>query len=439
MNERSLGYAHKLARMIQVDTVSVKDVYDKDKFEKFHDVLKELFPLVWKNSEVHEFNGALLFKWKCASPKGEPILFMSHQDVVEATGKWEHEPFSGDIADGNIWGRGTVDTKGSLFCIFQSIEELMEEGYEPDVDVYIASSCNEETSGQGAPDTVAYLKEQGVHLQFLMDEGGMIKEEPIKGAKGKFAMIGCMEKGWGNYRFVAHSNGGHASAPSKGSALCRLAGFVNEIEKKNPFTARMNPTTIEMFRRLGPTISGPLGFVLRHAKGLSPLLGKLLPKVNHLAGAMISTTLAFTMAKGSDGLNVLPQEAWVTGNIRFINHQGPEETYELLSRIAAKYNVEVEVIDQNAAYPVVDYNAAPFKLVEKTIKDMFPGVIPTPYCMTGGTDARHYSPITENAIRFAPLEITEQQYGSIHGLNENIGVDTLAPGVDFYKQIVKSV
>lgn len=435
----AMTYAQKLAKMIQCETVSIVDMPQPEKFEAFHVVLRQLFPKVFSTMELHDFDGSILLKWASKAPKADPILLMSHQDVVEATGTWSHGPFSGDIENGVLWGRGTVDTKGSLFCIFQAFEELIESGYDPTVDLYIASSCSEEVSGPGAPAIVEYLQKQGVKLQFLLDEGGMIKNEPLKGAKGRFAMIGCLEKGTGNFRFVARSGGGHASAPGRNTPLVRLGKFMCDIEKHSPFTAKLNPTTIEMFRRLGPTISGPLGFVLRHSKGLSPLLNRLLPKVNPLAAAMISTTLAFTMAKGSDGLNVLPQEAYVTGNSRFIHHQGPEETRKLLQTIAAKYDIEVEVINSSDPCPVVDYHSDSFRLVEQTIKELFPGVIPSPYAMTGGTDARFYSPICTNAIRFAPLEINEQQFKSIHGLDENINIDTLPPAVEFYKKVLTSV
>ena len=429
-------HAIRLKKMIMVDTVSIKDYYDKDKFEAFHMVLRELFPLCFEKMEVKEFSGALLLRWKSESAKGDPVLLMSHQDVVEASGCWQHPPFSGDIENGVIWGRGTVDTKGSLYCIFQAVEELLEEDFRPSVDIYIASSCNEETSGPGAADTAAYLKSQGVRLQFLLDEGGMIKAEPLKGALGRFAMIGCVEKGTGNFKFIARSAGGHASTPGRNTPLVRLAAFILDVEKHSPFKAEMNSTSCEMLRRLGKHMSGPLGFVFRHSKGFSPLLEFLLPRVNRLASAMITTTIAFTTAKGSDGLNVLPQEAYVTGNIRFSHQQGVEATFSALKKIAARHDVEVEMIEGHDAYPVVDYNSRAFHMVEDVIKEVFPSVIPVPYCMTGGTDARHYSELTENAIRFAPLEINEQQYKSIHGIDENINIDTLSKGVEFYKRIL---
>ena len=434
-----MTYAEKLSAMIQCETVSERDKLNLEKFEHFQSVLKELFPHVFSTMEVKTFDGSLLLKWKSKESKGNPILFMSHQDVVEATGKWTHPPFSGYIDENNvIWGRGTVDTKGSLCCIFQALEELISEGFSPAVDVYIASSNTEEVAGEGAPKTVAFLKNEGVHLQLLIDEGGMIKAEPLKGAKGTFAMIGCLEKGTNNFRFIARGNGGHASAPGKNTPLVRLGRFMVDMEDHDPFKAKMNATTVEMLRRLGPTIKGPMGFVMRHAKGLSPLLEKVLPSVNPLAAAMIKTTLAFTTAHGSNGLNVLPEYAYVTGNARVIHHCASAETLRILKERASKYNIEVEVIMANEPCPVVDFNGKGFKRVEGIIHELFPNVITSPYAMTGGTDARFYGEIADDCIRFAPLEINEQQFKSIHALDENINASTLDKGVEFYKRVVKS-
>ena len=132
---KEMMYAEKLSKMIQVETISERGVANKHKFDQFHVILKELFPRVFAECEVVEIDSSLLIKMKGKS-NGDPILFMSHQDVVSATGKWQHEPFSGDIADGAVWGRGTVDTKGALFCIFQAFEEALEDGYIPNTLVF---------------------------------------------------------------------------------------------------------------------------------------------------------------------------------------------------------------------------------------------------------------------------------------------------------------
>lgn len=436
-SERSVEYGKQLAKMVQKETISSRFEEDRTKFYEFHEILEELFPNVHQTCEKHVFNGSLLYKWSGKSSE-KPILFMSHQDVVEAGGVWEHEPFSGDIDEsGRVWGRGTVDTKGSLFCIFTAIEELIKDGYQPEVDVYIGSSCTEEWSGDGAPATVAYLKEHGIELALVLDEGGMIIEEPIGGVKGTYGMVGVVEKGYGDVKFTARSGGGHASAPKKNTPLVRLGRFMAEVEKHSPFVCKFSPTLEEMFKRCAPNMDFGMKMIFANMWLFKPLLTKLLPSINAAAGAMLHTTLAFTMAKGSDGLNVLPQEAYVTGNMRFIHHQPNKESIEAVSAIAKKYDIETEVIYQDEPCPIVDFRGDAFKIVEETIHEVYPGIGVCPYIMTGGTDAKYYKEVSKNCVRFAPLYIDGQQYGSIHGLNENIYQGALPMGVDFYKTVIK--
>lgn len=435
--ERAEKYGKQLAQLIQKETISSRFDDDRTKFMEFHDILEEVFPLIHKTCEKHVFNGSLLFKW---SGKGntEPILFMSHHDVVEANGTWEHGAFSGDIDEkGRVWGRGAVDTKASLFCMMTAVEEMIASGYEPECDVYIASSCTEEWSGEGAPETVKYLREQGVKLAYLMDEGGMIIEEPVGGVKGIYGMVGVLEKGYGDVKFIAKGQGGHASAPKKNTPLVRLGKFMTAVEKKSPFVNKFNPTVTEMFRRMAPNMNFGMKLIFANMWLFKGLLKKLLPSISSAAGAMLHTTLAFTMAKGSDGLNVLPQEAYVTGNMRFIPHQDMDESIELITNVAKKYDLETEIIYADASCPVVDFQNKPFQMLEEVASQVYPGIGICPYVMTGGTDAKFYRELSDNCLRFAPLYIDQQQYASIHGLNENIYQGSLPHGVDFYKGMIE--
>ena len=436
-SERAVKYGKQLARMVQDETISSRFEQDRSKFDKFHKTLEDLFPNVHNTCEKHVFDGSLLYKWE-GKGNHEPILFMSHQDVVEANGEWKHEPFSGDIdEDGNVWGRGTVDTKASLFCIFTALEELIAEGYVPECDVYIGSSCTEEWSGDGAPKTVAYLQEKGVKLALVLDEGGMILDEPVGGVKGTYGMVGVIEKGYGDLKFTAHGTGGHASAPKKNTPLVRLAKFMVDVEKHYPFKSKFSPTVEEMFKRMAPNMDFGMKLIFANMWLFKPLLTILLPSINAAAGAMIRTTIGFTTAKGADGLNVLPQEAYVTGNMRFIQHQPTAESIAIISEVAKKYNIETEVIYADQPCPVVDFRSDAFKLIEEVSSEVYPGVGISPYCMTGGTDAKFYTKVCDNCIRFAPLYINAQQYGSIHGLDENINQGVLPKGVDFYKTVIR--
>jgi len=193
----------------------------------------------------------------------------------------------------------------------------------------------------------------------------------------------------------------------------------------------------EMFRRMSPNMNFPMKLIFSNMWLFKGLLVKLLPSISAAAGAMLHTTIAFTTAKGSDGLNVLPQEAYVTGNMRFIGHQDANESIEIITKLAKKFDIEATPLDYSSSCPIVDYHSDAFHKVEEVAKTVYPGIGICPYVMTGGTDAKFYRDLTPNCLRFAPLYIDNQQYGSIHGLNENIYQGTLPMGVDFYKEMIK--
>lgn len=436
-DDKAMLLAQKLSKMIQYDTTSHANVHEEEKFLGFHKVLGELFPLVHEKLERTVIDGNLLYYWKGKSSE-KPILLMSHQDVVPAEGEWLHEPFSGDIADGKVWGRGASDTKCSVMAFFEAVEELLREGYTPDCDVYLASSCTEEWAGDGAPKIVEELKRRGVELFIVCDEGGGIISEPIGGIKGNFAMVGVFEKGKADVKFTARSTGGHASAPAKNTPIARLAAFVNEVETHTPFKRKFLPEVSAMFARLAPYAPFGLKLVMGNLWLFAPIMKPVLGRISAQAGAMLQTTIAFTMQSGSDAYNVLPQEATLGANMRFIPHQGEKESLEIIKALAAKHGLETEIVHSNDYTEPVDINGEAFKLVEKVIGETFPGLPVSPYVMTGATDAQFYQPICPSCIRFAPVIYGPEQMKGMHGLNENIEYNCLPGAVSFYQNLIKA-
>ncbi len=435
--EESLAAAEKLSRMIKYDTTSHAGVSETEKFRGFHKVLEELFPLVHKNLEKTDIDGNLLYFWKGRSDK-KPILIMSHQDVVPAEGTWEHAPFSGDIADGKVFGRGAADTKCSVMAFFEAVEELLAEGYTPTVDVYLASSCTEEWAGDGAPKIVNELKRRGVDLFLLCDEGGGIIEDPIAGINGNFAMVGIFEKGKGDVLFTAESNGGHASAPSKNSPIARLAAFVNEVETDPPFKKKLMPEVAAMFDTLAPYASFGLRLVFGNLWLFRPLLVAVMPALSAQAGAMLKTTIAFTVQTGSDAYNVIPQKATLGANMRFIPHQGEKESLRIIRNVAEKHGLTTEVLHANDCTEPVDINGEGYLLFKDVINETFPGLPVSPYVMTGATDAQFYRDVCKNCLRFAPVIYGPEHMKGMHGLNENIEYNCLPGAVRFYKNLIKA-
>lgn len=435
---REKAYAEKLARMIQAETVSVPGTDQREKFLAFHRVLESLFPLVHEKLDKTEIDGNLLYFWKGKS-SSKPVVLMSHQDVVPAEGDWIHPPFSGDITEGKVWGRGASDTKCSVMAFFQAAEELLAEDFVPENDVYLSSSCTEEWGGDGCPKLVNELKRRGVKPWIVIDEGGGIILEPIAGIQGNFAMIGVLEKGVGDIRFIARSDGGHASAPPKNTPIARLAAFVHETETHRIFRRKMPAAVAEMFSTLAPYASFPLRWIFGNLWLFRPVLLQVLPAISPMAGAMIRTTVAFTMQSGSDAFNVLPQEASVCANMRFIPHQGMKESLKIMKRLAKKHGLTMGVVSAKDACKPVDTEGEAFGYLTAAVRETFPGCPYSPYVMTGATDARYYQEICDNVFRFAPVIYGPEQMKGMHGLNENIETVCLPGAVDFYKCVIGSL
>ncbi len=434
---RAMQYAEILSKLIQVETISSRESNDITKFLGFHEVLRETYPNLFKVAECENFDGSLLLRWKGTDPSLKPVLLMNHHDVVEASGEWTHPAFSGAIADGKVWGRGTLDTKGGLAMMLQAAEELVKEGYTPRRDTYFVSACTEEIGGEGGEAIAKALKERNIEFHLVLDEGGMIMYDPIGGADGTFAMIGVGEKGYVDLKFIAKSNGGHASAPGKNTPLVRLGKFMAEAEKAECFDVYMSDTIKEMLSRFSPTMSGIMKTACSNVNTFKPVLKKVMPMISPAGAALLRTTLAFTMSKGSDGANVIPQEAWVVGNMRFSHHQGKKASVDAITALAKKYDIETVIIDDGIESNIADFKGEAFRFIEKAVGAVFPEYKPVPYIMNAATDSRYFDIVCKSCMRFVPFKINKQQLDSVHGIDENVDVETLAPAVDFYRYIIK--
>lgn len=436
--ERETLYAQKLSRMVQCETISARGVNQRKKFLAYHAVLAGLFPRVHKNLEKHEIDGNLLFKWSGESSE-KPVMLMAHQDVVEAGEGWSKDPFAGKIADGRVWGRGSADTKCSHMAFMQAVEELLAEGYKPRRDIYLASSCTEEIGGPGAGKIASYLKENGVKIFMLCDEGGALIREPVKGVKGVFAMVGMFEKGYGDVLFTAESNGGHASYPGRNTPLVRLGRFMADVDRRSPFKAAFGPVVKGMFQEMAPYAGFGKRLVFGNLWLFGGLLKRTLTKTSPQAAAMLRTTICFTTAQGAEGYNVIPQTASVGANMRFIPHQDMGKSLKRITRLARRYGLMTEIVAGNPASRQVDAGGEAFRLTQTVVAEVFPGAVCTPYPVTGGTDCRFFEGVAENCIRFSPVIYGAEQLAGMHGADENIETACLPGAVDYYKTLIRKL
>lgn len=255
--------------------------------------------------------------------------------------------------------------------------------------------------------------------------------------KKPFAMIGIIEKGYCDLRFVARSKGGHSSSPPKHTPIARLSAFVDYCENHSIFKHRMTPASRAMLKGLSSGLSGALAFVTRHVDFFRPIIVKALPKLSTFGAALLGTTMTFTMAQGSAAPNVIPQEASMVANLRFAPGDNGKECVEKLRAIAKKYDIETEVLECRDASPMVDTESADYKYFEATMKKVFPDIGTAPYLIFGGTDCRTMQTITPCALRCTPCRLSAEQLASMHAANENVDVSAIAEGVKFFKEYIK--
>ena len=428
----------KLGAMIRIPTVSKHEHEDLSQFYLYHQELEKLFPLLHEKLEKTVLNGTLLYRWKGLDPQKQPILFMGHQDVVPASDEgWSVPAYSGVVKDGCLYGRGALDCKGTMYVQMQAVEELLEEGFVPPCDVYLEYSINEETGGDGAAAAMRYLRDQGIRFAFVMDEGGAVIDEAVPGMDKPYAVIGVTEKGYMDVKITARGKGGHSSTPPRNTPAARLFAFANEIERKRPFQKKMLPEVKEMFRQMAPAFSFPLRFLLGNLWLTKPLVMAVMPKVSPFGEALMATTCCFTQMRGSDAANVIPKEPYLIANMRTSVHQNCEESLAVLKKYGKKYDLDFEVLLSRDASPVSDIHSAAYGFIEKTIRAHFPDAGVAPYLIMGGTDCRHFHALTDTALRFCPMRMTNEQNASCHAVDENVTVSALAEGVRFFKRLLK--
>ena len=440
-------YRKNLSDAIRIRTVAADRAEDTDwtTFDEFHALLRERYPLIHEKLELTEFGrGSLLFRWQGSDPSLDPIALLAHQDVVpvsEGTEQdWVYPAFAG-VDDGEyIWGRGALDMKNHLIAVMESVEDLLAEGFAPERDVYICLGHNEEvmnSDSSGAVTMCRYLKERGVHLDCIIDEGGAILPVEIGGVIHKnLAGIGVAEKGYADFEIAVNAKGGHSSQSPNHTAIGKMADVIKDIEN-HQFKAELTPMMMELFDKIGRNCTFPVRMVTCNIKLLKPLITKVMTYIPP-AASMIRTTTGVTMASGSPAPNVLPQRATVNVNFRIFPGQTVEDVEKHLRKVIRNKKVEINLRSgwKNPS-KISPTDSRCFKAIEEICVAMNPDNIVAPYLVMGGTDACYYEPVCDNIYRYSPFPVSTALLLTVHGTNERIPVSAMAEGVAFFKRYIR--
>lgn len=432
--------AARLGQAIRFQTVSNQDPAENrwEAWTALHDWMAETYPAVHRTLSRQVLAGrTLVYRWEGTDPAAAPIVLMAHQDVVPVTpgteGDWRRPPFSGEIAQGYVFGRGALDDKGSLVAILEAVEALAARGFRPARTVWLVFGHDEEVGGTGAAAAARLIAAAGPKPEFVLDEGGLaLKRNPVTGSP--FAFVGVAEKGSATLRVTARGEGGHSSTPPKETAVHVLAKAVDRIASR-PRPMRFEGAGADTFRIL--TADAP--FLTRLIVANDWLFGPLI--VARMAddpgaAAMLHTTTAPTMLQGSPKENVLPQTATALINYRLHPRDTRAEVMAHARRSVGDLPVTLTwEAGAGEASPVSSTDSRAWRLIA-TLSEETLGMPATPYLLSGATDARMFTGVAEDVYRFMPAVVDEEDLAGFHGSNERLSVASLERMAEFYARLV---
>ena len=346
------------------------------------------------------------------------LVLLHHSDVVPVNEKyWDFDPFSGEIKDGYILGRGALDMKGTGISHLANFINLHRQGKKLNRDVIFIGAADEESGGNFG---VGWLVKN--HPE-IFEGAGLLLNEGGSGYKSNDSIVFSVEitqkvPVW--LRLTAIDTPGNGSSPRSTSSVSRVVKALNIIWN-NPFPPRIIPEVEKVFIERSGGLDEPYSSEYRNIKESikDPIFMQRLQSFSASANALTRDTCSLTRMMGSSKINVVPPEAWAEVDCRMLPDRTTEEFISDFKALIKDTGVEVELI-MSAVPAISQTDSELFLAIEDFSKNNYPGSRVAPSVSTGFTDSRFTRGLGIQSYGFNPLISTGDEYSSIHGNNERI-------------------
>ena len=374
------------------------------------------------------------------SPDSHPrlIILLNHMDVVTSdAAHWKVPPFSGEIKDGYLWGRGAQDMKDEGLAQLVVMVMLKREKIPLDRDVIFLAVSDEEADGTGTDWFIAHQRDLLENAEFLINEGG---ENLLENGKVKFVGVDVGEKTTYWLKVTAHGRPGHGSRPNPDSAPNRLVHALDKIiAYQTPL--RVLPVVDEFLKDMAPyEPPDRAGYYRDVRKAIQDK--KFQDEVEHdeSLNFLLRDTISLTMLGGSEQTNVIPPDAWANLDVRILPGGDPKALAENLRHLVNDPNVTIEPL--NSEFRIANYSGtdnALYAAIKNVSDNYFPGTPVVPHITSGYTENQRYRPLGIVAYGFNPYAATEEEGHTEHGNDERIRVEEVRRGPQILFDVVAGV
>jgi acetylornithine deacetylase/succinyl-diaminopimelate desuccinylase-like protein len=388
-------------------------------------------------SEIFEYKpgrGNIIARYKGSGAK-RPIILLNHTDVVTADPKaWRVDPFSAEIVDGSIYGRGALDMKGEGLLQLMTMIILAREKPALSRDVIFLATADEEVKDEGSLWMIANKAELFKNAEYLLTEGG---DNLLAEGQVKFVGVDVAEKAPFWLQLTATGQPGHGSRPISDSAPNRLIRVMNRILAYEP-PIKLLPAVEKFFKDIAPLQAEPLRgrFAnIRESLNDQAFARQLAADLEY--GYLLRNTISLTMMSGSKQTNVIPNEATCNLDVRLLPGENPQEFLAELKRVIADPTIRIENVNTFKPPNTSPTDTELFAVISRVTKVHHPEALITTKMLSGYTESQLFRQLGIVAYGWTPIYTTSEENEGVHGNNERITVKNVREGTrEFYEVVL---